>query len=254
MAYHIFLIRAFLFIFLLGACGHPPLEVSEFYEYNSEAISLEAFSDYSSGGKGISRKHSLYPYMKAASYKKLPTRFFRELIKAGSSIAVKKSKWPKYKPGIFYGGTIYHPAVGKSLNSWNRMDWQSFYNELFHAWWQHVFDKSSLYTREKSLLQSSSLKLKYKRAHKDHWLAQEEAYSETVAALMVYLYPMYRPNHGAKVYFKKSFFIYDRSKTVAPVGHSERGGYSPEAARIYPNPSEYRRVFLWLTGRQAPLS
>ncbi len=207
------------------------------------------------GDEKLTSGHSLSSYFVAAQAKQLPTNYFRDLISARANIGLRYADWPRYQPGGGTSGTIYHPKVGKPFSQWTGMDWSSFYNELYHAWWGTVFTKSTKYAADRSALLTSERRSHYQRAHpRDPLLAQEEAYSETVATLMMYLTPKYHPelpnNTG---FYELSTFLYHTGKTVAPVSHSERPGFTPEAENTYPNRAEYAVVFRQLTDFQPPV-
>jgi hypothetical protein len=194
--------------------------------------------------------HALMPYMHAAAQRGLPLRFFRELIEFESSVTVVEGEWPSYRPGFFYGGTIYMPAAQKP-GAWSRVQWASFYNELFHAWYGHVFQKQPRYAQTRALVQTPERLDFYRRAHPtDPSLAQEEAWSETVASVMSILVPTYYD--GQWHYPVLSSFAYAIDKTVSSVSHSDRPGYTPQAEQTYPAEWEYRILFNLLTLVQLP--
>ncbi len=133
----------------------------------------------------LDQSHTLMPYMRAAAKRELPLRFFRELIERDASVSVVEGSWPSYRPGIFYGGTVIMPAAANP-ESWSRGDWASFYNELFHAWYGLVFLKGNEYVQMRAKLHTPERMNHYRRANPSNpELAQEEAWSETVATVMI---------------------------------------------------------------------
>jgi hypothetical protein len=201
----------------------------------------------------LSTRHALAPYFRAGKEKKLALNYFRDLISSNSDIAIKYGEWPKYQPGWFSGGTIYHPAVNKPFSKWGRLDWSSFYNELFHAWWGNVFMKDSRYAFVRQQILTTERKQHYRQAHPSKpLLAQEEAYSETVAALMIYAAPQYNPHGPESRFYDQPYFTYQTGKTVSPVSHSDRPGFTPAAETTYPNQFEYKVMFRILFDADAP--
>lgn len=253
------MLKALLAISLLISfgCGQSPGNFQNESRLNladDDRFVLDPWWSYDKeGDPRLSGRHALSKYFKAAKQKKLALNYFRDLIGTNAKIAIRHGDWPKYQPGIFSGGTIYHPAVGKSFDQWNRLDWSSFYNELFHAWWGSSFTKSSKYADARNALLTSERRQHYRRAHpRNPLLAQEEAYSETIATLMIYAYPQYNPEGPESRYFNLPFFVYQKNKTVAAVSHSDRPGFTPEAETTYPNIEEYRVMFRLLFDAAAP--
>jgi hypothetical protein len=198
----------------------------------------------------LSQSHALMPYMRAAAQRELPLRFFRELIEVESSVTVVEGNWPSYRPGIFYGGTILMPSADHP-GAWSRGEWASFYNELFHAWYGLIFLKADQYASMRKEVQTSERLNFYQRAHPANpALAQEEAWSETVASLMILLAPIKINNQWQ--YRGVDEFAYVIDKTVAPVSHSDRPGYTPQAEQTYPAAWEYKILFKLLTMVQLP--
>lgn len=227
---------------LIASCGEAPKTASALLAEQTET----PFWPTAKPGDGqLSTRHALYPYFAAAQGKLLPGNFFRELIAVNSSIAIKYGDWPRYQPGFFSGGTIYHPAVGKELSTWNNMDWSSFYNELFHAWWGNVFTKAAKYQTTRSQILTEERKQHYRQAHRTNpLLAQEEGYSETIASLMIMMYPRYNPSLPAqRGYAPLADYKYDTGKTVSAVSHGEQPGYDPAAEWTYMNEFEYSLLF-----------
>ncbi|MEY4630523.1 MAG: hypothetical protein RIQ81_643 [Pseudomonadota bacterium] len=234
---------------LVSACGD--------FSHPADARAMEA-----SGAGEIEfavAGSALEPYRVAASAKGLPTPFFDELIANGAWIAVKStSGGPSYYPGIFTGGTIYHPSVGQPLSMWTASDWSLFYNELFHAWWGNVFMKSASYSAWRDRFPGNAALLnKYRAAHpRDPRLAMEEAWSETAAFILMVWYP--RPHfdtNGNLLGYRAASLeqlAYRKDHTVAPVSHSDRPGYTPAAESTYPDESEYAGLFQLMTGKKLP--
>ncbi len=193
----------------------------------------------------LNQSHTLMPYMKAAAARELPLRFFRELIESGSSVSVVEGSWPSYRPGVFYGGTISMPSAANS-GAWSRNEWSSFYNELFHAWYGLVFQKAAVYSSIRAQVNTQERMNHYRRANPSSpALAQEEAWSETVATLLIELAPIKIENHWKYTTLDK--MTYSIGRTVAPVSHSDRPGYTPEAEDTYPADWEYAILFRMLT-------
>lgn len=193
----------------------------------------------------LNQSHTLMTYMAAATARELPLRYFRELIENNVAISVVEGDWPSYRPGYFYGGTIYMPSSANPT-AWSRGEWSSFYNELFHAWYGHVFKKLAIYASTRSQVWTEERIRHYRRANpSDPALAQEEAWSETVATLIIQLTPV-KINDQVK-YPGLDKFGYDTARTVAPVSHSDRPGYTPEAETTYPANWEYAVLFRTLT-------
>lgn len=202
----------------------------------------------------LSTRHSLYGFYSAAQAKLLPANFFRELILANASVSVRYGDWPRYKPGIFSGGTIYHPAADRAPTTWTNLDWSSFYNELFHAWWGNVFLKQAKYQTIRSQIFTAERDSHYRQAHRTNpRLAQEEGYSETVASLMVMMYPRYNPSFPSqRGYAPLADYRYDTGRTVSAVSHGDQPGYDPAAETTYMNDFEYQILFRILTDHTPP--
>jgi hypothetical protein len=202
----------------------------------------------------LDSRHALYQFYSAAQLKKLPANFFRELIAANASVVVRYGDWPRYKPGIFSGGTIYHPAADRAPTTWTNLDWSSFYNELFHAWWGNVFTKATKYQTIRAQILTEERKRHYRQAHRTNpLLAQEEGYSETVASLMVMMYPRYNPSlPDQRGYAPLSDYKYDTGRTVSAVSHGDQPGYDPAAEYTYMNEFEYEVLFKILTDNVPP--
>jgi hypothetical protein len=205
------------------------------------------------GDNALRAGHVLSSYFVAAQEKKLPTNYFRDIIAARGNVRVRYGEWPSFQPSSG-GGTISHPKVGQPFSEWRSLDWSSFYNELYHAWWASVFTRSANYAADRTALLTNERKVHYRRAHpSDPLLAQEEAYSETIATLMVYLYPRYNPQSASGVgYGELTDYPYNQNRTVSPVSHSDRPGYTPEAETTFPNPAEYAVIFRQLTDSVPP--
>jgi hypothetical protein len=232
-------------VFCVFACAQQPAE-SKIKEETTRfwLVSVPADSQ-------LNQNHPLMTYMKAAAARELPLRFFRELIEENASVTVTEGSWPTYQPGYFSGGTIYMPSSA-SASSWTRMQWSSFYNELFHAWFGNIFTKLPRYQATRNLIWTAERFAHYSKANpSDPKLAQEEAWSETVMTLMIDLSPTRLPE-GSINYPKLESFVYSIGRTVAPVSHSERPGYTPEAETTYPAPWEYDILFQILTMIPAP--
>ena len=251
-----FLASALALIVLFGCGKVPSFEATGSNDSSlSELVETPFWQVNKAGDEALVSGHSLSPYFVAAKAKSLPTNYFRDLISGRKSVNLRYGDWPRYQPGSA-SGTIYHPMVGKPFSEWRSLDWSSFYNELYHAWWGLAFTSSSKYAADRSSLLTAERQTHYRRAHPtDPRLAQEEAYSETVAVLMIYLYPRYAPSLPSQKGFSSlSEFVYNKGKTVSPVSHSDRPGFTPEAENTYPNEFEYGVVLRQLTDHLPPES
>lgn len=234
------------FTTLLASCGRETVSHLK-NEENERFWRVTEPSDQS-----LNQNNPLMRYMRAAAARELPLRFFRELIQADSAVTVTEGDWPTYQPGILYGGTISIPAANKP-EAWTNGEWSSFYNELFHAWYGLIFLKDQRYASARSDAWSQSRMDLYRKAYPaDPKLAQEEAWSETVASVMIQLAPLRL--EGKTKYPKLESFAYCIGRNVAPVSHSDRPGYTPEAENTYPDELEYRQLFSYLTAVQPPAS
>ena len=203
-----------------------------------------------SSDHSLNQNNPLMRYMRAAAARELPLRFFRELIQADSAVTVTEGDWPTYQPGVLYGGTISMPAAYKP-EAWTKGEWSSFYNELFHAWYGLIFIKEQRYAGARADAWGQTRMERYRKAYpSDPKLAQEEAWSETIASIMISLTPL--KIEGKFRYPALESFAYSIGRNVAPVSHSDRPGYTPEAENIYPDEPEYRQLFSYLTAVQPP--
>jgi hypothetical protein len=235
----------------IASCGGTE---SQLTSAEDEQVEAPFWPTTKPGDPQLSSSHKLYRFYQAAQAKLLPANYFRDLIAANANIDIKYADWPRYQPGWSNGGTIYHPAVNKSLASWTTNDWSGFYNELFHAWWGNVFTKAAKYSVQRNQLLTNERRSHYRRANPSKpLLAQEEAYSETIATLMIYMHPKYNPNlPNQRGYMALSDYKYAIGKTVSPVSHGEQPGYTPEAESTYPNEMEYAIIFQLLTDVEPP--
>jgi hypothetical protein len=229
---------------LLLNCGRPDLSTLQSEE------TTRFWSVAEPGDENLNQNSPLMRYMRAAAARELPLRFFRELIKANAAVTVIEGDWPTYHPGILYGGTISIPSANRP-EAWTVAEWSSFYNELFHAWYGLIFLKQATYTTARNQAWSRERILRYKKAHPSNpKLAQEEAWSETVGSVMIQLAPL---RIGGKFkYSTIESFAYCIGRNVAPVSHSDRPGYTPEAENTYPDEAEYRQLFFYLAGVRLP--
>lgn len=203
--------------------------------------------------------HVFDRYISAARARFLPTKILQEVVAANASIAIKStSGGPSYKPGYFYGGTIYLPYAKKAPSKWTTIEWTNFYNEAFHAWWGTVFVKNAKYKSLKSRLFSDTMLMrKYKRANpRSPKLAMEEGYSETVASTILLANPRIRvdPDTGrhVRVPYKYETLYYKKGQTISAVSHSDRPGYTAAAENIYPDEREFNYITNWIFGKDAP--
>jgi hypothetical protein len=240
---------------ILFACGDDSVAPVEIQKHVSSASLVQVAAP----AEAAVVANALEPYRVAAAAKGLPTPFFDQLIAANAWIDVKNtSGGPSYRPGIFTGGTIYHPSVGTALSMWTASDWSNFYNELFHAWWGNVFMKEARYGAMRDRFPSNpDLLNKYRAAQpRDPKLAMEEAWSETVASVLIIWYP--RPHYdsdGRLLGYRSpdlEKMAYKQNHTVAPVSHSDRPGYTPAAENTYPDEYEYRALFQMMFGQKLP--
>ena len=243
---------ALVFVLFFIGCGQSDDQELQLNSLSAEFDPTPFWPEEKPGDASLSSRHILYPYFQAAKAKHLPLNYFRDLIADGARLKIRYADWPRYQPG-WTGATLYHPMIGKNFSEWKRMDWASFYNELFHAWWGQVFQKEARFATDRRSLLTRERKQHYRKAHpRDPLLAQEEAYSESIATLMIYLYPQYNPDGPEGRYYALSFYTYNRGRTVSPVSHSEQPGYTPEAENTYPNAAEYRVFFRQLTDHEPP--
>ena len=202
--------------------------------------------------------HVFSPIIKAAKIKNLPTKILQEMVNYNSNVVIRKtSGGASYKPGLFSGGTIYLPYNVSSPSSWKNREWRLFYNEAFHAWWGNVFTKQNKYANEKyRLVGDAALRVKYKRAHpRNPVLAMEEGYSETLASVILIAYPRIKLDADGKyITYSPAYeeLYYKKGKTVAPVSHSDRPGFTPAAENTYPDQAEYSMLMTWVFGKAAP--
>jgi len=178
----------------------------------------------------------------AAKVRGLPMRFFREISawNGWDRVTIGTSDAARYYP---WSNRIELPEsqTAKPPTHWGVIDWANFYNELFHAWWDNVFLPGEIYKPTRARL--AILRKRYAIACPDDpALAQEEAFSETTSALVLYL--------ANKV--PLSDLAYDTSRTVGAVGHGERPGFSATADETYLSEEEYAMIFRWLTGTNPP--
>ena len=202
------------------------------------------------GDSNLDQTHALMPYMRAAESRELPVRYFRELIRAGSAVVVIEGNWPSYKPDAISGGSIYMPSASNP-SAWTKNEWSSFYNELFHAWFGNIVRRSEFYRSLREQIHTEERRSHYAQAvPSDPWTAQEEGWSETVGALILTIAPTDRG--GGLQYVSLADCAYAIGRTVAPVSHSERPGYRPEAETSYLAPWEYALLFETLTDVPLP--
>ena len=226
------------------SCGRTDLS------YLKDQSNQRFWTVLETGDSSLNQSHPLTRYMRAAAGRELPLRFFRELIKSNASVTVVEGEWPSYQPGILYGGTISMPSSSRP-ESWTGPEWSSFYNELFHAWFGLVFSKDATYGVARSKLLTQDRMDRYRKAYPSNpALAQEEAWSETVATIMIQLAPI--KIDGQFKYAAYDSFVYQIGRTVAPVSHSDRPGYTPEAENIYPDTAEYQHLFEFLVSVTPP--
>ena len=232
-------------LFILASCGGTQLSDTSLPK---EIVAQPFWKTSKPGDDALHTGHVL-----SAKAKNLPSNYFRDIIAARGNVRVRFGDWPSFQPSSG-GGTISHPKVGKPFTQWGSLDWSSFYNELYHAWWASVFTRSANYAGDRTALLTPERKAHYRRAHPSNpLLAQEEAYSESIAAVMIYLYPRFSPQFPGGVGFAElAEFPYNQNRTVAPVSHSDRPGYTSEAENTFPNIAEYAVIFRQLTDSTPP--
>lgn len=223
-----------LFLGLLSLCSSPD---SKAQDYSSE----------------------LRPFYYEAKNRNLPTRFFEDLFEVDAWIAVRSTEGgPHYQPGYWSGGTIYLQSVSSPVQNWKALDFTNFYNELFHAWWGNAFLRNPRFEAErKKLFSNLERSNKYRRANPSNpSLAQEEAYSETVAALIMLVYPWPSIDPQTKQPTTKPTpweqLSYKINTTVAAVSHGDRPGFTEEAEETYPDEEEYNWLFQKMFNRLPP--
>lgn len=180
---------------------------------------------------------TLLEIKQAAVKRDLPITLFRDIEKYAGLDAVEifEGEFALYR---IYKNNIELPKVQfeKKPHTWVPVEWASFYNELFHAWWDLVFEEESIYQEIYSSLKEQYYD-KYNKAFPSNpMVALEEAYSETASSVI-----LLKANKVKTLSYKINY-------TVASVGHSDRPGYTPEAEKIYPSRLEYSYLFKWVTG------
>ncbi|NOX55752.1 MAG: hypothetical protein GXP27_15185 [Planctomycetes bacterium] len=190
------------------------------------------------GAGSAARRLTLESVRAAAADKELPTRLFDEVLRYhDSSVEIVCGKSPSYSR---LSNTIFIPKnmYDESPSRWLPSEWGQFYNELFHAWWDIVFEEQRPCREEHQKLIQNYVS-KYRKANQ--WFpehAQEEAYSETVHSVIT----------SWAGYHTWDRLKYLRDDTVMPVSHSRLIGFSTEAEAIYPDRAEYERLLRWLFG------
>jgi len=226
---------------MLSAVAEEPVaDVS-----NDEGPSDSSGQDRACGPEGSELTNTIESIREAAKKKGLPTKLFDELAGKGkgespSAIVITGGIAPSYG-GIFSNKiTLPESQYEKPAAERDKAQWSTFYNELFHAWWDNVFEESIYYNKEYDRLVTKGFYEEiYKPANDDWAKAMEEAYSETVGAMIM-----------AKLGGRSTH--YDLNYTVEAVGHSDRPGYNPEAEDIYPGKWEYRDLHIWVFGTKPP--
>lgn len=173
----------------------------------------------------------------AAFERGLPGRFFLDIRKDYGKgwIRIEGSDWARYYPSQ---NLIQVPLsmAKRSPKQWNALEWSQFYNELFHAWWDEVFQKRFQYENDRAYLRERLFRYD---STGDSRLAQEEGLSETVSSVVLLF-----ANH---VPVEK--LIYKKDWSVSAVSHSEDlAKFHASAEDIYPSPGEYEMLLKWLFG------
>lgn len=173
----------------------------------------------------------------AALERGLPGRFFLDIRKDYGKgwIRIEGSDWARYYPSQ---NLIQVPLsmIRRSPKEWSALEWSQFYNELFHAWWDEVFQKRSLYENDRTYLRARLFRYE---STGDSRLAQEEGLSETVASVILLV-----ANH-----IPIERLVYKKDWSVSAVSHSEGlAKFHASAEEIYPSPGEYELLLKWLFG------
>ncbi len=209
--------------------------------------------------RAVPSGQELESFYQEAKKRGFPTLFFDELKARNAWIVVKNtSGGAQYRRGMISGGTIYVPSAEKELEKWTSVDFSNFYNELFHAWWDKVFLVDKKYESERQkLFGDKNREEKYNRAFPgDPRRAQEEAYSETVATLMIYIagrrYVDPKTQRVKEKPLDLNQLYYRTDFSVSPVSHSDVPGYTEASENIYPDEEEYDWLFEKMFNRRAP--
>jgi hypothetical protein len=202
-------------------------------------LGIEAWWDYSGRytDKSI-QSDPFYSYYLAARNRKLPTFFFNEIF------SVRINKYVSFSSNVisprfvytksFIGretGTIYLPSYfSKDPSRWTITEWQGFYNEMFHLWWHFVFMKKDEYRGDRAYLFSNRFLAAYSgvdRINNDRIMVQEEAFSETVSAVLLYFksVPFQMENKSMDLYYDMEKFDYALNLTVPDSCHDEDPKY-----------------------------
>ena len=248
---------ALLGCFIVAACGDDSIREMSSLNGTSSYTDLEAqpFWPDLSHSASLSTRHPLYLYSEAARARKLPLRFFIDLIESKANVkVVHHSGLPSFRKYPFLPMRIYMNLNNTELDRWTNGKWANFYNELFHAWWDNNFLKDSKYAFYRKKLLRNEYLPRYREAHpREPRLAQEEGYSETIAAIVLLMGPQYNPNLPSKYgYIPHARFYYRKGYTVNAVDHEDRPGYRREATKTYLNHKEYRVLFWLLTDTYPP--
>jgi len=220
---------------LMVSCGAEDQESQVSTWGDSQRLVAEQWWDGSAYANESSvRSTDLYAYYKLALKNNRPTRIFKELFRSGTAkkIKIKSSKsWNTFK---------HNRLTGR---------WFGFYNEVFHAWYQHVFKKSSEYKRERLNLFSSVVLNKFKQIHRQPKVAQEEAMSENFASLASYIKPFFVSAKKKKHYFNKKLLGYQIGFTVIEDSHYENNAdFKKPTKPVYISRYAYKIIFKLMTG------
>ena len=243
MRYYMLLCAVF-----MVSCGADDQESQVSTWSDSQSLVVEQWWDGSAYANESSvRGTDLYTYYKLALKNNRPTRIFKELFRSGAAkkIKIKSNKsWNTFRHNRLTGrSTIEITGSLKYVN------WFGFYNEVFHAWYQHVFKKSSEYKRERLNLFSSVSLDKFKQVHRKPKVAQEEAMSENFASLASYIKPFFVSVKKKKQYFNKELLGYQIGFTVIEDSHHENNtNFKKTAKPVYISRYAYKVIFKLMTG------
>lgn len=176
----------------------------------------------------INTKLPIYKYYAGASKKQMPVKMFCELMRVGAKVKIKMGEWHQYYQGTIYQSPTIQVGIqdSKKFNSpdtWQAFTWNSFYNELFHAFWDQVFLKDRKYKSDRDWMLSKRNLEPYRAAiSRKYQIALEEGLSETVANWISVINRS--DGRGGIKFTPKEYYRYYPSHTVAAVSHYDQGG------------------------------
>lgn len=204
---------------------------------------------------------------KAALFSDLPIILFEDITQHVSFVSIERSESHSYQAGVFPTIRIPEDQYETSPRVWSSIQWADFYRSLFHAWWDLHFSGHKADWERRITAENLST---YRAANSSQpQLAQEYAYAETIAALiLVYLSEKARLEAlalketnldvrdrllGSLQHDALESLEYKKNRTVEPVGHSEESGFTKRAENIFPGRQEYRFLFYSVFGRVDPM-